>query len=268
MVDCKQQVEVLSEAIARLKQQHSAEIIRYQKSEMLLKNSLREQRKLTAHFRAILEDERKSIARVIHDDLGQMLATIQLNLSLMVSGFGDDRQLVARVASVEQMIAKTFLTIQQMSAELRPVLLDKIGLAEAVDFQMQEFQKRTGISSKAIILLYEKNVDINVSTAICRILEEALINISRHSGASTVRLTLVEKKGWLNLFIGDDGRGITENEKSDYKSFGIVRMRDWASSVGGKLRAFGVERRGTLLFVRIPLSDKGANNANQNSYSR
>jgi signal transduction histidine kinase len=268
MVDCKQQVQELSEAMTRLEQEHSAEIIRHHKSEMLLKNSLREQRKLAGYFRGVLEDERKSLARRIHDDLGQMLASLQLNVSLISSGYCDDQQLAAKVATVEQMIATTILTVQRISSELRPALLDQLGLAEAVDCQVEEFQKKTGISCKATILLFEKNVDIDVSTAICRILEEALINISRHSGASNVRMTLVEKKRCLTFFIGDDGRGITEDEKSDYKSFGIVRMREWANSVGGKLRTFGVERRGTLLFVRIPLAVKGSKNANQNTYSR
>lgn len=228
----------------------------YRVREKKLTDSLKQQRKLAAHLINVREEERTTIAREIHDELGQMLASLQLNVSLISMEYHDHEQLVARTKAMEQLISSSIMTVQRISSELRPVMLDQLGLADAMEWQAQEFQKKSGIPCKTIILLLEKKVDRGVSTAIFRIFQEALTNIIRHSGATFVRATLVEKKGWLTLSVLDDGRGIADSEKKDLQSFGIAGMRERADAFGGKLKICGSPRYGTALFARIPLAVK------------
>jgi len=217
---------------------------------------------------AIREEELTKVAREIHEELGQMLASLQLNLSLLTSEYRDHAQLVARAAAMEEMISSSIMMVRRISSELRPIMLDTLGLADAIEWQSQEFQKRTGIPCKAIVLLVEKKVDRDVSTAIYRIFQEALSNVIRHSDATQVQVYLVEKKGWLALTVRDDGRGIAEEEKESLESLGIAGMRERAESLSGKLRICGSPRDVTALFVRIPLAEKEVRHADQNTYSR
>jgi signal transduction histidine kinase len=224
--------------------------------------------RLSEHLMAIREEERKNIAREIHDDLGQMLASLQLNVSLMAMEHRDNEKIAASTALMEQLISSSILTVQRISSELRPVMLDLLGLAEAMEWQAQEFQKKSGILCKVIILLAEKNVDRDVSTAIYRIFQESLTNVIRHSGATRVQAYLVEKKGYLTLSVCDNGRGIVESEKNNLQTFGIVGMRERAEALSGKLRICGSSRNGTALFARIPSSKKEDRHAHQDNNSR
>jgi signal transduction histidine kinase len=135
-------------------------------------------------------------------------------------------------------------------------MLDLLGLVATLEWKVQKFRKLSKIACKSVILLPEKEVDRTVSTAIFRIVQEALSNVEHHSGATLVELNLVEKKGVLMLSVRDNGRGIQANEKNGLFSLGIASIRERARSLGGKMRIFGSPLRGTALFVRIPLSGK------------
>ncbi len=214
------------------------------------------QHNLVARLMEVQEEERTAFARELQEDLGQKLAAIQLNMSLLMTGFQDHTQLVARSAVIEELISSSIVTVQRISSELRPVMLDLLGLAAALEWKVQKISKRGGITCKTVIILPEKRVDHTVSTAIFRIVQEALSNVERHSGATHIELNLVERKGWLMLSVRDNGRGLRAEEKNSPLSFGIATMQERAKSLGGKLRIFGSPTQGTALFVRLPLSEK------------
>lgn len=257
MSESNQRVLELSGELARANRDRFQETFRHKMLEEKLKESLQQQRKLAAHFIDIREQERTTIAREVHDELGQMLASLQLNVSLLSLEYGDHEQLVVRTKAMEQLINSSIATVQRISSELRPVMLDLLGLADAMDWQAREFRKKSGISCKTTILLAEKKVDRGVSTAVFRIFQEALTNVIRHSGATCVQAYLVEKKEWLTLSVRDNGRGITENEKKNLQSFGIAGMRERAEAFGGKLKICGSPINGTALFARIPVRREG-----------
>ncbi|GFE58605.1 hypothetical protein AOG1_24850 [Geobacter sp. AOG1] len=252
----KQRLQELSGELARANREHHQEIFRHKQWEETLNVSLSQQRKLASHLMSVREEERTAVAREIHDELGQMLAALQLNVSLMAQEYRDHAQLVARTKAMENLITASIMTVQRISSELRPVMLDILGLADAIEWQAKEFQKRSGIPCKSIVLLAEKKLDRDVSTAVYRIFQEALSNVIRHSGATSVQVNLVERKGCLTLTVRDDGRGITEREKKDVQSFGVAGMRERAEAYGGKLRVCGSPQRGTAVFARIPLPGK------------
>lgn len=218
-----------------------------------MSDALMRQKKLATHLMAIHEEERTAVAREIHEELGQMLAALQLNVSLISMENRDNQQLLARTGTMEQLISSCISTVQRVSSELRPVMLDQLGLADAIEWKAQLFQKKTGIPCKTVIVLSEEKLDRAIATALYRIFLAALSNVTRHSGATSVQVDLVEKKGWLNLSVRDDGRGITEKEKKDLQSFGIAGIRERAEALGGKMRIYGSTQHGVALFVRIPL---------------
>lgn len=250
-------VQELSGELASSKRKSSQESTRY-----------KQHRKLSEHLMALREEELKNVAREIHDDLGQMLASLQLNLSLMAMEYRDHAKIVVRAKLMEQLISSSIMTVQRISSELRPVMLDLLGLADAMEWHAQEFQKKTGIQCKTILLLAEKKIDHIVSTAVYRIFQEALTNCMRHSGATSVQVFLVERKGWLTLTVRDNGRGIFESEKEKLQTFGIAGMRERAEALAGKLRICGSPRHGTALIARIPSYNKEDLHAHQDNYSR
>ena len=254
LMEMENALQIYKDRLAQANLVRLQEISRHKRWEETLNDSLKQQRKLASHLIAAREEERTTIAREIHDELGQMLASLQLNVSLMTLEYRDHEQLVARAKSMEQLISSSIMTVQRISSELRPVMLDLLGLADAMEWQAQEFQKKSGIPCKINIHLAEKMVDRDISTAVFRIFQEALTNIIRHAGATSVHAVIVEKKGWLTLSVRDDGRGITEKEKNNLLSFGIAGMRERAEVFDGKLKIYGSLRHGTTLYARIPLT--------------
>ena len=202
------------------------------------------------------EEERTTVSREIHEDLGQMLAALQLNVSLLMLEYHEHMPLIARAKTMEKLINSSIVTVQRISSELRPVMLDILGLADAIEWHAEEFRKSSGIPCKTILLIEEKKVCLGVSTAVYRIFQEAMVNVNRHSGATRVQVGLVERKGWLTLSVRDDGHGITEKEKKELHSLGIAGMRERAEACGGKLRIYGSRHYGTALLARIPLAGK------------
>ncbi|EHP86722.1 PAS/PAC sensor signal transduction histidine kinase [Geobacter metallireducens RCH3] len=245
----------------------SREIERSKREEGLV-DSLKKQRRLSFHLMSAREEERTAVAREIHEELGQMLAALQLNVSLVTKEYLDHAKLVARTQAMEQLITSSIMTVNRISSELRPVMLDILGLADAIEWQAKEFEKKSGIRCKTTILLAEKKVDRDVSTAVYRIVQEALSNVARHATADHVRVTLVEKVGRVTLSVSDNGRGITEREKNNPQSLGIAGMRERAEAFGGRLRICGSSRQGTTVVARIPLAREGDVDEHQDTCSR
>ena len=207
---------------------------------------------LTLYLQSAREEERAKIVREIHDELGQDMTALNLDLVWLSNKLpANQPELTARTDMMSESINGAIQTIRRVSSELRPGLLDDLGLTAAMEWQAGEFQKRSGIEC-ALQLDDDLDIDGDLSTALFRIFQESLTNVARHAQASWVYITLEEKPGVLILTIRDDGRGITEQQMSDSKSMGLLGMRERAQVFDGKVALEGIPDKGTRVTVRIP----------------
>jgi len=228
------------------------DITRRKQAEVELLSSRKRLRALMSHLEKAREEERTRIAREVHDELGQVLASVQMGISLLAQEYQDHHALTERITSMEEMLQGAIRSVRQIATELRPMILDTLGLGEAIDWQAREFQKKTGIACKPIINLKSTKFDRDISTALFRIFQETLTNIIRHSGATYVGVTLEERKDRLVLVVQDNGRGITPKQLKNGSSLGIMGMRERAYSLGGRVRIVGAPRKGTVVIAHIP----------------
>jgi PAS domain S-box-containing protein len=215
-------------------------------------------RALSASLQSTREEEGRRIAREIHDELGSALTSLRWDLESfekVISESTDQSQLQVLRGKIDAMLKLTETTIgsvRRISAELRPTVLDDLGPVEAIEWQAEQFQARTGIICSCDCSSENLELSQTQSTAIFRIFQEALTNILRHAGATRVEITMLEKAGEFVLTISDNGRGITEAEKSESGSLGLLGMRERAHLIGGKIDITGTEGQGTVIVVRIP----------------
>ena len=211
-------------------------------------------RKLTARLESVREEERILIAREIHDELGQALTGVKLELSLLSDQLADMAPaLQNRLESISGLVDATIQSVRRIATDLRPIVLDQLGLIPAIEWQTQEFQSRTGIQCRLDIYLRSACLSQPASTAMFRIFQEILTNVVRHAKASLVKITLQELAGGLVLEVQDNGRGITESEQADPQSLGLVGMRERALLLGGNITFIGNPESGTTVRVRVPL---------------
>lgn len=222
-----------------------------------LKASRERLRSLSDHLQRAREQERATVSREIHDELGQILATVQLEVSSLAEAYRDHRYLIGKITEVVQLISAAIKTVQSLSARLRPALLDELGLAEALEWQIKEFQTRTGIPCTHDILLQDTRFGKEVAIAIFRTCQEALTNIMRHAEATRVAVSLEERKGRIVLIVRDNGRGITSEQVHDRRSLGIIAMRERAYMLGGRVRVCRRPEGGTLVLAHIPANATG-----------
>jgi len=230
-----------------------------------LKSSHERMRELAAHIEGVREEERTRIAREIHDELGQALTGIKIDLAWMNKKLQiHDRAtqtdlLLKRITAMKDTIDTTVQVVRKISAELRPGILDGFGLPAAIEWQASEFQDRTGIQCQLSAIPEDLDLEERPSSAIFRIFQELLTNIVRHANASRVSISLRKRRGMLILEVQDNGRGISENEKFKANSFGLLGVRERVALLGGKFSIKGVQGQGTTVTIRIPLpSGSGA----------
>ena len=223
-----------------------------------LKSSREQLRNLSAHLQSIMEKERMNIAREIHDELGQALTVLKMDLFWLNNQLPKDQKLLfEKTKSMSELIDKTVKTVQRISAELRPGLLDDLGLAAAIEWQAEEFQKRTGIKCEVILDPVDIILDQDISTAVFRIFQEALMNVFRHANATNVEVSLDEKADKILLKVKDNGKGITEKQISNPESFGLIGIRERVHLLGGYVKIIGIRDKGTTITVTIPLNKNG-----------
>jgi PAS domain S-box-containing protein len=225
-----------------------------------LQRSFQELHALTARLESIREEERTTLARELHDRLGQALTAIRIDLAALRTIPGRKEQL-QRIDAISGLVEETIHVVRRISTGLRPGILDDLGLAATVEWAAEEFQARTGIVCQVAA---ETNpaIDPERATALYRIFQEALTNIARHAGATQVTIGLVQNDSYLSLEVRDNGRGIAAEQLSASGSLGILGMRERAMLLGGEFTIAGDPLRGTTLRVRIPIADK-AHAANQ-----
>lgn len=238
-------------------EQYQRVIIAQRHAENELVSSREELRNLSAHQQSVREEERKRISREIHDELGQALTALKLDLSWLGKKLNKDQTaLCDKTGSMAVLIESIIQTVQRISSELRPRMLDDLGLKEAMEWEMKEFQNRTGITGELNFDLTDFHGDMETRTTLFRIFQEALTNVVRHSQANMVSVMLEEKADMLVLSVLDNGRGITEKERNDPKSLGLIGIRERARLCGGEVNISGSRDEGTMVKVIIPLDRK------------
>ena len=234
-------------------EQLQREIGERKRSEEELKQSREQLRDLASHLQSIREEERSRMAREIHDELGQALTALEMDIHWLGQRLSKDQKLLLeKTKSMSKLIDATVQCVQRISSELRPGLLDDLGLSAAVEWQADEFRKRTGIQSETISDPEDIALDQAISTALFRIFQEALTNIARHANATRVEVILKEKPGKVELTVRDNGKGITKTQISDAGSFGLIGMRERVHSFQGDLTISGTSNKGTTVKVSIP----------------
>ncbi len=220
-----------------------------------LQDSEERLRRLAVHLQNIREEERTSLAREIHDELGQLLTAMKMDIeSLMESIPSDQKALLEKTNSIDDMISLSLSTVRKISSDLRPAILDHLGLMPAISWQTEEFKKRTNINCKLILPKKEISIDNERSTAVYRLLQEALTNITRHSNASKVKVRIAQKDNMVILEVSDNGRGITREQKSNESTYGLIGMRERVSQWHGSIAIEGSKGKGTSLIAKIPLN--------------
>lgn len=222
-----------------------------------LEKSRQKFRNLSSHLQDLREAERKYIAAELHDELGGLFTAIKMELSLMTSNTSVNQEKVRRAGESLLKLADTGIeTVRRISTELRPDILDHLGLISAIQWYMSEFQKRAKIRCKCILSDEDIHMNKHRATATFRILQEAMTNVARHSGATKVTVEVKKEENILTLKIEDNGRGINEEKINDPFSFGLLGMQERTLYLGGDLKISGAPGKGTRVMATIPISEK------------
>lgn len=227
-------------------------------AEKKLEEANEQLRALTARVVTVREEERTTLSREIHDELGSSLTGLKMDLMLIKRNIHNnpDEQTIAyimeNITSMSKLIDNTIVKIRQIVTELRPEILDELGLVEAIRWYAGEFQKRTEVPVQLTIFPRSFNVGKVQSTELFRIFQEVLTNVSRHSGASKVMVFLKKEKNQCTLRIKDNGIGISDEDIGRKNSFGLMGMRERTSLMNGKLKIVGKKSEGTTITIEIP----------------
>jgi PAS domain S-box-containing protein len=221
-------------------------------------------RALSARLLQIREDERAAMSREIHDQLGQALIGLRFHVAALRQTPPESSEaLRAKLGEVMAIADSTMVMVRNLAADLRPVVLDSLGLAAAVEWQAREVARRSGLKVEVDLHIGPLWPRRELSTAVYRCLQEALVNVERHAAASQVKVWLAADHQLLVLEIHDDGRGIRPEEIQGPASLGLLGMRERAAAFGGEVMLHGEAGRGTVVRVEVPLTpgDHGGESA-------
>ncbi len=230
------------------------DITRWKRSEEMLKASSDQLRSLTDHLQSVREEERKHVAREIHDELGQALTALKMDLFWLGKRLPEGHRAVhEKTRSMLNLVEETARVVQRISSELRPGLLDDLGLQAALEWQAQEFEERTGIPCELTLYSGNGNLDQERATTVFRIFQETLTNVMRHAEATRVRVTLQKQDGHVVMKVQDNGKGIRERQITHPTSLGLIGIRERIRHWGGTVTIRGRNNEGTTVTVGIPL---------------
>jgi len=220
-----------------------------------LQASREQLRALAARLQKVREEERTQIAREIHDELGQALTGLKLDISWMKNRLPRDNEVMAQCLSIIERIDQTANAVRRIATSLRPSILDQLGLAAALEWQGEEFGARTGIE-----VVMEQSVDDedapipdDLGSSAFRILQESLTNVARHAKATRVTIRFEQTPSLLKLEVSDNGVGCMTGCFEGTNSLGLLGMRERALACGGQFSISGMEGRGTTVLLRVPL---------------
>lgn len=227
------------------------------RAEIKLKESNEKLRNLYRYLNKVREEERKLIAREVHDNLGQKLTALNLDISWIKQNIPENLSKISKdLEPVLELINDSIITVQKISTSLRPGILDDLGLVNAIQWQSNEYSRRTKL--KFELNLREDDIDINddIKTSLFRVYQETLTNIVRHAEATTVKVNLSFKKTKILFEIVDNGVGIPKNKLDDLSSFGLIGMRERIASINGSIEFINRIQKGTKIKITVPLMEE------------
>jgi PAS domain S-box-containing protein len=230
-----------------------------QRAEAQLARSREQLRALVARVQETREEERSRIAREIHDVLGQLLTGLKMDLAWCdrrlaeVADAALRQALAEKIAAAERLADTMVETVQKITSELRPSILDNIGLPAALQFEARQFHKRTGIRCEAVALPETCRLDADAATGIFRVFQEILTNVARHAQATRVEIRFTQTEDETVLTVSDDGRGIDAAAVADPNSLGLQSMRERALLLGGHVEIRGASGSGTTVTLTVPV---------------
>lgn len=229
--------------------------VEHEKAKEELVRSHQQLRNLALHIEEVREEERISIARDIHDELGQLLTILKFDISWIRKSIKTrDEDIISRMDDAIEHVDSAITATQKISSELRPPILDDLGLIEAMNWYVRQFMKRTGINVTISVKTEHLNLDQGLATAVFRVLQESLTNIARHANASEVRIGFSVSDGKLFLGIIDNGKGIRDEDLNSPESFGLIGLRERVYSRKGSVSIKGIRGKGTVIEVVFPLA--------------
>ena len=227
------------------------------KADEALRRSREELRELSANLQNVREEEKSRIARELHDDLGQQLTALKMDLSSVEAALDDASppiaEIVGRLHSMRALVDRTVASVRRIAADQRPVMLDDLGLLPAVDWLADDFTNRYGVEVERRIDSGEIAFTPHAATALFRIVQEALTNVARHADATRVTLDMHIEAENVILTITDDGRGSPATNAQRGKSFGLIGMRERARMLGGSVSVRTAGGEGFAVTVTLPL---------------
>jgi PAS domain S-box-containing protein len=235
----------------------SRDITERRKAEQEIETSRKQLQHFTEHLEHVLEEERKRISRELHDDLGQLLTILKFDLSwLRLEGAKGDTEVIGKIDEMMNSLNEALASVKRISKEIRPPQLDALGLGGALQWDIDQMEKKIGIKGLVMIEPAELEVKGQIAAVLYRIFREALTNVVRHAQAQNVFVRLTQKVDSIQFSIRDDGRGITKKELIGDTSLGLVGIRERIRMVGGTLTVDGKPGKGTSLSVEVPLNTK------------
>lgn len=215
-------------------------------------------RELATNAETAREEERRKLARLLHDELGQRFTTIRLELMAAISQFQrtalpEQIAVVDRLQAAAGQIDVSIAIVRRLSSDLRPPLLDHLGIVAAARFEASAFERRTGVRCRVSAFPADFALDAQRSTVVYRILLEALTNVARHAHAGAVRVAFLRRRGVVLVKIEDNGRGISQDEAANPHALGLLGMRERALPLGGDVRVVCAPRGGTRVLAIFPV---------------
>jgi signal transduction histidine kinase len=236
-----------------LKQRVTRRTAQLQESNSNLVTSEAELRRLSQQLMEVTEQERTRLSREIHDQLGQTLTGIKIELVTAKRQLEPGQPLVLKkLEDAVSLVDETIQVVRRIATDMRPGVLDDFGLEAAAEWLLEEFTQRTGIPCALTAQVDEMRLDPALCTAVFRILQETLTNVARHAQATEVQVTLLTDANAFTLVVHDNGRGITEADRRLSKSLGLLGMRERAMQFGGLVSVVGVSNQGTTVTLMVP----------------
>lgn len=220
--------------------------------EIALARAREQLRSLSAYQEHLLEEERKRIAREVHDELGQKLVALQMGLSNLRLRHGADQALLGKVDELHALLENTFDVVRHVASNLRPAALD-LGLVQAIDWLAEDFSHRWETLCRVDTGGIEVVLDDSVATTVFRVVQESLTNVSRHAAATEVDISLQCDKRQLHLRVRDNGRGFDPARVREERGFGLLGMRERVLALGGRLYIDSAPGQGTTVRIDLPI---------------
>jgi signal transduction histidine kinase len=250
----EQRVVERTEALSQTVNALQAEIQQRSTAEALLGQTRDQLRALASRLLSVQEDQQKRISREIHDELGQAMTALKLDLGWLCQQLQPEQTaLQAKIQKMIPLVSDTIRTIQRICAELRPGLLDDLGLVDALEWLLQEFGERTGIQTQFDVLPDELEIPAELATTLFRICQESLTNVMRHAQAQSVHIFLEQNETKIRLEIADNGKGITLDRIEHPTSLGLMGIRERLLPWNGEVSIAGKPGLGTTINVTVAL---------------